>query len=278
MLGAVIRRAREHWPEYLMEAAGLGVFMIVACLATAAIEHPGSPLRSAIASSLGRRALMGAAMGLTAIGIIYSPWGRRSGAHINPAVTLTFLRLGRVHGADALFYVVAQFAGGAAGVLLTAFVLGDVLAHPAVRYIVTAPGPQGELVAFGAELAISFFLMLVLLTLSSHEKAAPYTGLVAGLLVATYIAVEAPYSGMSMNPARTAASAVVARDWTAWWVYFVAPPIAMLLAAETYVRVRGWTKVACAKLYHARDARCIFCGFVPGVTASYDLSSRGEMP
>jgi aquaporin Z len=267
-----MRAVREHCPEYLMEAAGLGVFMLVACLAAAAIEHPGSPLRSAIASGLGRRVLMGVAMGLTAIAIIYSPWGRRSGAHINPAVTLTFFRLGRVRGADALFYVVAQFAGGAAGVFLAAMVLGDAVAHPAVGYIVTVPGPPGALAAFGAELTISFFLMLILLGLSGNEKTARYTGLVAGLLVATYISVEAPYSGMSMNPARTAASAVAAHNWTAWWVYFVAPPVGMLLAAETYVRVRGWAKVACAKLYHARDARCIFCGFVPSVSAGNDLS------
>jgi aquaporin Z len=170
MLRAVKRAVREHWPEYLMEAAGLGVFMIIACLATTAIEHPASPLRSAIASDLERRVLMGVAMGLTAIGIIYSPWGRRSGAHINPAVTLTFFRLGRVRGADALFDVVAQFAGGAVGVFLAATALGDAIADPAVAYVVTVPGPPGALVAFGAELAISFFLMFILLTLSNGAK------------------------------------------------------------------------------------------------------------
>ena len=60
---------------------------------------------------------MGAIMGLTAIGLIYSPWGQQSGAHLNPAVTLTFWRLGKVATWDALFYVLAQFAGGALGVL-----------------------------------------------------------------------------------------------------------------------------------------------------------------
>jgi aquaporin Z len=257
------RALREHWPEYLIEAAGLGVFMIAACLATFALEHPASPLRAAIANGTARRVLGGVAMGLTAIAIIYSPWGKRSGAHINPAVTLVFYRLGRVRGADAVFYVLAQFAGGAAGVALSAWVLGDAIAHPTVSWVVTVPGESGAAIAFVSELTISFVLMLVILSVSASARAARYTGLVAGCLVATYIAIEAPLSGMSMNPARTAASSLASHNWTAWWVYFVAPPVAMLLAAETYLRVQGWSKVACAKLRHTHDVRCIFCGFVP---------------
>jgi aquaporin Z len=82
--------------EYLCEALGLGLFMVSACLATALFELPESPARRAFPSATARRALIGAAMGLTAIALIYSPWGKRSGAHMNPAVTVTFWRLGRV--------------------------------------------------------------------------------------------------------------------------------------------------------------------------------------
>ena len=144
---------------------------------------------------------------LTAVAIIYSPWGRRSGAHFNPAVTLTFWRLGKVAGWDAAFYIAAQFLGGVAGVGVARAWLGAPVAHPAVHYAVTVPGPAGPLVALGAEIAISFVLMLVVLTVS-NSRAAALTGLCSGLLVATYITLEAPLSGMSMNPARTLASAV----------------------------------------------------------------------
>lgn len=87
------RALREHWPEYLMEAWGLGTFMVSAGLFATLLEYPGSPVREAIENADLRRGLMGLAMGLTAIAIIYSPWSKQSGAHINPVVTLTFWRL-----------------------------------------------------------------------------------------------------------------------------------------------------------------------------------------
>jgi aquaporin Z len=100
--------------------------------------------------------------------------------------------------------------------------------------------------------------MLVVLTVSNQRRFNAWTGLFAGCLVAAYIAVEAPLSGMSMNPARTFASALPAQLWTAFWIYLTAPPLGMLLAAECYVRFRGAHHVLCAKLHHQNTARCIF--------------------
>jgi len=253
---------RRHYPEYLMEAAGLGIFMISASVVTTLLEHPTSPLRQAIAEPLLRRCTIGIAMGLTAIAIIYSPWGKQSGAHINPVVTLTFWRLGKIKRWDAFFYIVAQFIGGSLGVWLVATILRDAIADPSVNYVVTIPGAAGVCVAFIAEAIVSFGMMLTILFVSNTPKLARYTGLFAGLLVATYITVEAPLSGMSMNPARTLASAIGARNWTALWVYFTAPLLGMLLAAELYVRLKGRKAVRCAKLHHHNNKRCIFrCGY-----------------
>ncbi len=246
-----------HWPEYAIEAALLGAFMISACAVTVLLEHPSSAVHAAIPDATVRRALIGLAMGLTAVGLIYSPWGQQSGAHFNPSVTLTFLRLGKITPVDAVGYVTAQCVGGILGVLVARLCLGMLVAHPAVDFAATVPGSQGTAVAFLAEGAISFVLMSVILSLSNSPYARA-TGFVCGALVATYIALEAPYSGMSMNPARTLASAVVARQWTAAWVYFTAPPLGMLAAAELYVRRRGLHRVLCAKLAHDRIHRCIF--------------------
>ena len=249
---------RHHWPEYLMEAAGLGLFMVSAGFFGAVLEYSGSPVHQALPDPTLRRVLMGVAMGSTAIGIIYSPWGKQSGAHINPAVTLTFFRLGKMAAADALFYVTAQFAGGLGGILLVAAVLGAALSDPAVNYVATVPGGRGLAAAFAAEVAISFLLMATVLWTSNTRRLNRYTGLFAGLLVASYITLEAPISGMSMNPARTFASAVPARLWATLWLYFTAPPLGMLLAAETYLRLKGARQVFCAKLHHENTKRCIF--------------------
>jgi aquaporin Z len=254
---------RRHWPEYLMEAALLGLFMISACAFATILENPGSPVHQSIADPFLRRILMGIAMGLTAIALIFSPWGKQSGAHINPSITMSFLRLGKVNPWDALFYVGSQFLGAVAGVLLAAAVLGALLAHSSVNYIATVPGSGGPTVAFVAELVISFILMFVVLIVSNTPNLARFTGLFAGALVAAYIAVEAPHSGMSMNPARPFGSAVPPQLWKFLWIYFTAPPLGMLLAAEVYVRLKGVQKVICAKLHHHNDKRCIFlhCGY-----------------
>ena len=249
-----------HWPEYLMEASLLGAFMVSACVFGALYEFPHSPVRHVIATQLLRRVLMGLSMGLTAIAIIYSPWGKQSGAHINPSVTLAFLRLGKVEIWDAIFYIGSQFVGAVLGVVLVAWFLGKELADPAVRYVVTVPGDHGLWVALLAEFIIAFGMMSTVLYFSNHHRLDKYTGLFAGLLVATYITIEAPFSGMSMNPARTFGSGFSAEIWSGLWVYLTAPPLAMLAAAEIYLWRKGRFAVKCCKLHHNNDKRCIFCG------------------
>jgi aquaporin Z len=243
-----------------MEAALLGAFMVSACVFGALYEFPRSLVHQSIMSGLLRRLLMGMSMGLTAIAIIYSPWGKQSGAHINPSVTLTFFRLGKIKVWDAVFYIGAQFTGAVFGVFLVARFLGKEISDPAVRYVVTVPGPHGSWVALASEFVIAFVLMTVVLYASNHHRLDRYTGLFAGLLVATYITLEAPFSGMSMNPARTVGSAVPAMIWDGLWIYLTAPPLGMLTASEFYLWQRGRQAVKCCKLHHDNDKRCIFCG------------------
>ena len=246
-----------HLPAYLIEAGALGTFMVSACVFGTLLGHPSSPVVAAVVSDDLRRVLMGIAMGLTAVAIIHSPWGRRSGAQMNPAVTLTFFRLGKSAPRDAAAYVVAHFVGGATGVALAAALLGSALAAPGVMYVVTEPGMAGVAAAFVVELVISAILMTMVLHTASSDRWKRYTGVMAGGLVAMFIIFTAPVSGMSMNPARTVASAVVANHWMSVWVYLAAPLAGMLIAAEIFVRTRGREAVPCGKLMHADP--CIFC-------------------
>jgi aquaporin Z len=253
---------RRHWPEYLMEAAELGLFMISAGIFGTLLFHPDSPLFALLPDPIVRRALMGAIMGLTAIALIYSPWGQQSGAHLNPAVTLTFWRLGKVATWDAVFYMLAQFVGGALGVLVVLALLGAAFADPPVSYVATVPGPHGVVVALIAEGVISFGLMATVLLATNTPGLMRLTGVFAGCLVAIYITLEAPVSGMSMNPARTLASALPGGLFDALWIYFVGPAAGMLLAVEAYRLIRRTPDVICAKLNHHTHRRCIFrCGY-----------------
>jgi aquaporin Z len=251
---------KTHWQEYLIEAWCLGTFMASACAFGILIFHPGSPA-AGLSFEL-RTVLIGIAMGSTAIAIICSPWGQRSGAHFNPAVTLTFLRLRKIASLDAAFYIVSQFAGGLLGVLAAYLVFGGLLSDSAVNFAATVPGKYGVGVAFAAEVIISFLMMTMILFTSNSANWSRLTPFFAGTMVAVYISVESPISGMSMNPARSFASAAFAGTWIGWWIYFVAPPLAMLAAAEVFVRVRSLGSVRCAKLHHHNKERCIFnCGY-----------------
>ncbi len=253
---------RAHWPEYLMEGALLGAFMVSACAFAVLLEHPASPVRASVPDPFARRALMGLAMGATAVALIYSTWGKRSGAHINPATTLTFLRLGKVEAPDALFYAVAQFSGAVLGCAVAGGLLRGFVRHPSVGFATTMPGGAGVARAFAAEVVITFILMTVVLAVSNAPELNRYTGLAAGVCVALFITFEAPISGMSMNPARTFGSATAAMRFEHLWIYFVAPPLGMLAAAELRVRLSGARSVLCAKLHHENAHRCIFrCGY-----------------
>jgi len=244
-----------------MEAAGLGIFMVSACVFTIALFHPVSPVVQAVPNEFTRRILIGIAMGLTAIGIIYSPWGKQSGAHLNPAVTLTFYRLGKIARWDALFYIVAQFIGGLIGVMIVATFARSLLGQTDVNYVATLPGSAGLKPAFAGEFVISCLLMFVVLVVSNTPCIARYTGIFAGICVATFITFESPLSGMSMNPARTFASNAFAGVLNSLWIYFAAPIAGMRIAVALH---RGFGSVGCAKMHHQNNKRCIFCEFHKG--------------
>ena len=261
-----MRRDAFHWPEYAIEAVCLALFMLSAATFASLLRHPASPLALTVGGVMPvplQRLPMGIAMGLTAAAIIYSPLGRRSGAHMNPAVTLTFLRLGKVAPRDAAAYVVAQFVGGSLGIVGATWLLRGLPSHPAINYVATVPGAPGTAIAFAAEAVISFGMMLMVLSSSNARRFARFTGVFAGALIAAYITIEVPLSGMSMNPARTFAPALLAHTGRSLWIYFTAPPLGMLTAAEIYVRTIGPHHVRCAKLHHPSAGPCIFrCRFM----------------
>jgi len=242
-----------------MEAGETGIYLFFACTFATLLWHPGSPIQSYVTNNTVRRILMGTGMGLAVILIVSSPWGKQSGAHFNPAVSFTFFRLGKMAPWDALFYCGSQLAGALAGVVLAALVLRGAPSHQAVRYSATLPGIYGDRVAFTAEVVVSFLLMMTVLVATNHRILAPYTRYLAALVIASGIAFESPLSGMSANPARTFGPAFCGGYWQTLWIYFTAPALGMLGAAEVFRLARQGKPPYCAKLDHQNDKRCIFC-------------------
>jgi len=244
------------------ECVELALFMISACFFSVWLFNPAFPALHLLPDSTLRRLLMGMSMGGTAILIIRSPMGRRSGAHFNPAITLTYFRLRKIDKWDACFYVVSQFIGGVLGVGLSALCLGHSLAVPEVNYVVTVPGYGGSTGAFFAEYFMAALLMLVVLWVSNRPALAQYASYLVGILITFYVLVFAPISGFSINPARTTGSAVFAGVWTAVWLYFIAPVLGMMTSAEIYLRVYGIESILCAKLHPDPRYPCPFlCHF-----------------
>lgn len=259
---------RKHYPEYLMEAVELGLFMISAGVAVSLLEYDGFVFKKLIPIPQVRLIIIGIAMGLTAVLLINSKFGKRSGAHMNPALTLTFYRLGKIKFWDAAFYILFQFIGGVLGVYIVYFIFGKVFANPPVTYVITVPINNSIAVPFIAEALMSFLLMAMVLFTTNKVSLAKYTGAIAGIMLAIFIAVEAPISGMSINPARSFASAFPSNIWDAFWIYLTAPPIGMLLAAQLYILIKGKKNVICAKLNHDNKVRCIFnCGYEKTIKA-----------
>lgn len=225
---------QKNWRIYLIEAWALGMFMVSASLFVILIEHPTMPINKYIESAILRRLLIGIAMGITAVLLIYSKWGKLSGAHMNPAVTLTFYMLYRISFVDAFWYVVFQFTGGYLGVAIFKWFFFDFISNPMVNYVVTIPGKQGNTAAFAIEFFLSLIIILTVLFSSNTKKIAPLTGYLVGIFLILAITFTAPFSGMSINPARTLASTLNAGIWQGLWIYFLAPISAMLLGGYIY--------------------------------------------
>lgn len=252
-----------NWRIYAMDGALLGIFMISACVSVVVLEHPSSPIHQAIGTGFVRRAIIGALMGLTAVGLVYSPWGKRSGAFMNPAMVLCFLRLGRLKPLDAAGYIAGQFIGGTMGVLISSFALGSLVSHPAVNYAATLPGNGGLFPAWLGEFAIAALMITVVMGVNKIATLARFTGFFAAGLVFLYITFEAPISGMSLNPARTFSSAIVANLWTGWWIYFTAPVLGMLAGTELHRLLGSEHQRLCGKVNHSQNVACfVKCGCV----------------
>ena len=237
MPDTLLHTIKQNGKYYLMEAAGIAGFVILAGGLTIFLEHPAMPVMKTWLWHYPflRRVLLGIGIGLYVTGTI-KLFGKLSGTHVNPSVTGAFLRLGNITFINALNYVIAQFIGALAGFFLLKWLANDLFSYPSIDYGISKPQPPHSLLtAFIAEFVISFLLMITTLMMSGSRKWEKHIAVVTGILLALYIIFELPYSGMSMNPARSFAAALGTNQWDGLWIYFTSPILATLLAAEVFL-------------------------------------------
>ncbi len=238
-----------RWPAYLAELIGTALLIFVGLSFVILDFGAGSPVVAAIPDPLLRRALTGLLFGTTGAAIAVSRVGKISGAHINPVVTLAFRLQGTLSTRDTIGYTVAQFAGALLGAL--PLLLWGTMGR-SVAFGSTVPGTGYSVwAALGGEVVTTAALIIGLFVFIGHGTLRRYTPLLFPVLYAVMVAVEAPLSGTSTNPARTFGPAVVAGVWSGWWIY-LAGPVAGTLVGLAIFRTRWFAQfeVDVARVYH----------------------------
>ncbi|MEU1075889.1 MULTISPECIES: aquaporin [unclassified Streptomyces] len=228
--GPRLAPGNEPWRGAAVECALTAAMMFVVVTAVRWLLDPGSPLF--IADPRLALGVVGALVAVLLAGLILSPAGRRSGAHLNPAVSLT-LWLMRVFPGRAVFpYAVGQLAGGLAGTALARLVWGPVLQSAALSDGLARPGPgRSSLAVFVLEAASFAAVALLIGFFVAHPGLARPMPYAVGLVVGLIIALLGPVSGGAANPARQLGPAAVSGTTTALWAYLTAPLLGAALGA-----------------------------------------------
>ena len=234
-----------HWRIWGAEAAGSGLLVLGALSSVALVLGDRSPV--ADASHSVRLLLTGMLVGVTVTLIVISPFGRLSGAHLNPAVTLAFRIVGRVSGHDVVGYLAAQFAGALAGALAFRLLWGSVAFS--VDGGVTHPS-LATAAAIGIEAGMTGLLVGMIFVFVSRERLMRWTPLMLWPLIGVLVWRGSPYTGTSLNPARSAGPAAAFADFADLWLYLVAPILGALAVAILWRwrHPNAWPMTA--KLFH----------------------------
>ena len=194
------RRAVHLW-EWAAE--GTGTSFVLFCTITAIYwtQRFGSPfIRGAQSTSL-RFLVIAVVAASSAAAVAYSPIGRLSGAHLNPAVTVAFWLQRRVHPVDLVGYVFAQVAGAIVGIAASRFVWGRVVAAPAIHWgVVHSDRGWSALAAGGVEVLVSIVFIGTVLAMLSHRRTVRFTPPVVAAVVAIMVWLVAPFTGVALQP------------------------------------------------------------------------------
>ncbi len=252
------KRHGRHLEEYASECLGTAFMVFCVVGVVALMFAPGSPVPAWLPSTRLRLLFAGLMLGGSGWIVAISPPGRLSGAHINPAISLGFWLLGKMHFPDLLGYVVGQLFGGLLGAWGGQIVFHQIGGQ--VHYAALRPGPAVDAVEnFIAEAAATFVLALVIYIFVSHRCLMRWTPAVATVVVGILVCLDGNYSGCGMNPARWLGPAAITASWADLPAYCVAPLLGAALASLPHHLGLLATRIPhTAKLYHDPKYRSVF--------------------
>jgi aquaporin Z len=245
-----------HPVEWSCELAGTALLLIGGLSAICLDFGPHSPVAAHLASHSWRLLLTGLMFAGCGSLVAISPLGRRSGAHLNPVVTLAFWLRGNVHPHDLIGYSICQFAGALLGTAVVELLWGSTAR--VLEFGATVPGHGLDgIAAAGVEAAMTATLVLTILFMTSHHSSARWTPLVVWIVIAVLVWQGAPYTGTSLNPARSLGPALFGHRLGVYWIYVVGPLTGAVIAAGLHQVLPGDRPVT-AKLFHDPAYRSTF--------------------
>lgn len=245
------RRAVHLW-EWAAESTGTGFVLFCTLTTIYWTERLGSIFMRGSQSTSLRLLVIGVVAATSAAAVAYSPFGRLSGAHLNPAVTLAFWLQRHVHPVDLVGYVVAQVVGAIVGVSVARLVWGRVVAASAIDWgVVHSDRGWSTLEASGIEVLVSTLFIGTVIAMLSHRRTARFTPPVVAVVVVIMVWLVAPYTGVAFNPARGLGPALLSGDFGFANVYLIAPIIGAILAVGLWALFGR--RALTASMYH--DAR-----------------------
>jgi aquaporin Z len=234
------------WGVYLAEAVGTAVLLCLGLSLVILMFGAGSPIARLLPDENVRRPITGFLFGTLGGLIALSPLGTRSGAHLNPVVTIAFRLAGKLEWNVVFFYIMAQLLGGIAG-CLPLFAWGEM--GRSVAFGATLPGAGFDTTSvFLGEVAATFTMITLLVMFLAVRKIRRFTPAIFAPIYSFLVWAEAPVSGTSTNPARTLGPALISGRWDGWWIYWAGPLLGGVLAlAVCSFMVK---RIEVAKLYH----------------------------
>ncbi len=213
------RIVSEFIGTFILVFAGCGAIVVESL--TGALGHVGIALT----------------FGFVVTALIYT-FGHVSGAHFNPAVTISFAMMGEFEKKDLLKYILAQILGAILACLFLALLFLEEAKTVKELAYYGATIPRGSWYqSFGFEFILTFILMLVIYGSAVHGKAVKsFAGLAIGFTVGLEAMFAGPICGASMNPARSIGPALVSGNLESLWLYIDAPILGAIVAGIIFVK------------------------------------------